>query len=232
MNQHFSNSTGGGGGPLIDIPALQKVLMVGAVRGPDGGLSMVDRNLFRFGLQPLRDTGLPVVSDEEIALEVMNKADVFGGRDFLAEAGVEADIVMLCNIPHKMDRFEYENTHGTLRDSFVMGVEQLGHHELSSRHWDQGIWARKLKETGAKVIVSYGSDSMPVEQVIPDGYFQSKHLKTMPSSGLYVMDSQFVINLPFSQWASSHPNINKFVIDSQFYDMPTDHLTQPGPGRG
>lgn len=230
MNQHFSNSTGGG--PLIDIPPLRKVLMVGAVKGPDGGLSMVDSNLLRFGLQPLRETGLPVAPDEEIALEVMNKADVFGGRDFLAESGVEADIVILCNIPHKMDRFDYEHTHGTLRDSFVMGVEQLGHHELSAKHWDQDIWARKLKETGAKVILSYGSDSMPLEQVTPEGYFHAKRLKTMPSSGLYVMDSQFVINLPFSQWAGSHPNLNKFVIDSQFHDMPTDYLGEPGPERG
>lgn len=228
MNEHFGHRSGGA--PLIDIPPLSRVLMVGAVRQPDGELSLTDRNLLRFGLQPLRDTGLPVAPDEEIALEVMNKADVFGGRDFLAESGVEADVVILCNIPHKMDRFEYENTHGTLRDSFVMGVEQLGHHELSPKHWDRDIWARKLKETGAKVIVSYGSDSMPLEEVMPDGYFHAKRLKTMPSSGLYVMDSQFVINLPFSQWASSHPNLNRFVIDSQFYDMPTDYLGEPERG--
>lgn len=216
----------------MDIQPLRKVLMVGAVRDPDGALSLTDRNLFRFGLQPLRETGLPVAPDEEIALEIMNKADVFGGRDFLSETGVQADIVMLCNIPHKLDRREYDDTYGSLRGSFVMGVEQLGHHELSSRHWDQGIWAGKLKETGAKVIVSYGSDSMPLEEVMPEGYFHAKRLKTMPSSGLYVMDSQFVVNLPFSQWASSHPNLNRFVIDSQFYDMPTDYLGEPGPERG
>lgn len=231
MNEHFSKSKGVGG-PLVEIPALRKVLMVGAIVEADGNLSLSDRSLLRFGLEPLRTTGLPVAPDEQIEMEVMNKADIFGGRDFLAEEGVQADVVILCNIPHKMDRFEYDSTHGTLRDSFVMGAEHLGHHELSSKHWDQGIWARRLKETGAKVIVSYGSDSMPLEQVTPEGYFHSRQLKTMPSSGLYVINSRFVVNLPFSQWSSGHPNLNRFVVDSQFYDMPLNDLTEPGLGRG
>ncbi len=219
------------GEPLVTIPALKRVLMVGAVTEADGSLSLTDRSLLRYGLEPLRETGLPVVSDEEIEVEVMNKADIFGARDFLAEDGVQADIVILCNIPHKLDRQEYQDSHRSLTGSFVMGVEQLGHHELSSRHWDPGIWARKIKETRAKVVISYGSDSMPLEEITPPGYFHSRQLKTMPSSGLYLMDSAFVVNLPFSQWVNSHPALNKFVVESQFSDMPIDDLSEPGFGQ-
>lgn len=230
MNEAFSKSRTPGE-PLVNIPALRRVVMVGAVTDPDGNLSITDRSLLRYGLEPLRETGLPVVSDEEIEIEVMNKADIFGGRDFLAQEGVQADIVILCNIPHKLDHAEYQDIYGTMQRAFVISAEHLGHHELSSRHWDPGIWARKIKDTGAKVVISYGSDSMPLEEITPPGYFHSRQLKTMPSSGLYLMDSAFVVNLPFSQWVNSHPALNKYIVESQFSDMSFDDLTEPGHGR-
>ena len=76
------------GEPLLTIPALKRVLMVGAVTEADGSLSLPDRSLLRYGLEPLRETGLPVVSDEEIEVEVMNKAAVFGGRRGANDQGV------------------------------------------------------------------------------------------------------------------------------------------------
>ncbi len=45
------------------------------------------------------------------------------------------------------------------------------------------------------------------------------------------MDSAFVVNLPFSQWVNSHPALNKFIVESQFSDMPFDDLTDPGQTR-
>ena len=116
MNKHFRQNRGAGES-LLDMPPLRRVLMVGAVTDPSGELSRTDRALLDFGLDPLRKTGLPVASDGGIEVEVMNKADAFGRRDFLSEEGVEADIVILCNIPHKSDEDEYASSYSAIKSS-------------------------------------------------------------------------------------------------------------------
>ena len=215
---------------LRNIPALGRVLMVGAVPDADGRLSMTDSSLLRYGLEPLRDKGLPILPDEQLDVTIMNKAAVFGGRDFLTEEGVEADIVILCNIAHKFDQEEYASTQISLIRSYLMSLPQLGHHELSQKHWEPGIWAQKIKETRAKIVMSYGVDSMPLEEVTPDGYFQARQVSRSDVAPKYLLNQQFVIELPFSQWPHLHPALNRFLIDTQFNDMPVEVDTEPGPG--
>ncbi|MCB1592704.1 MAG: hypothetical protein KDI90_09660 [Alphaproteobacteria bacterium] len=221
MNKHFRQNRGAGES-LLDMPPLRRVLMVGAVTDPSGELSRTDRALLDFGLDPLRKTGLPVASDGGIEVEVMNKADAFGRRDFLSEEGVEADIVILCNIPHKSDEDEYASSYSAIKSSLRFGFEEIAHHELSDRHWEPGIWAQRLRETGASVIISYGTDSMPLEQITPRGYFHSRQLLTLPSSGAYIMNSDFISDLPFSQWVSDNPELFRFILDTQKHDLPDD----------
>ena len=148
----------------------------------------------------------------------MNKADLYGRRDFLTEEGIRADVVMLCNIPHMTDEQEYVQGLISRKSSFHASVQHLANHELSSHHWEPGIWQRKLAETGAKVIVSYGVDSMPLRMVMPEGYFHSQQLRLSPGSGQYIMSSNYVESLPFSQWGN--PALNRFIVESQKHDIP------------
>ena len=195
--------------------------MVGAIIDPrTGELSQVDMSLLRAGIDPLRNTGLPVAPDEELEVEVMNKADLYGHRDFLQEEGVEADIVILCNIPHLIDEAEYTSSMVALKSNLSVGFDLIANHELSDHHWDRGIWARKLAETGAPVIISYGVDSMPLDQVTPSGYFHARQVARMPSSGEYIMNAKFVHDLPFSQWLTDNEPLKRFVMDSQWSDIP------------
>lgn len=200
---------------MLELSPLRKVLMVGAIIEESGALSDVDRALLEFGIDPLRKAGLPVAPDADIAVEVMNKSDIYGNRDFLDEEGVRADILMLCNIPHKMDEDDYSTTMRGLRSSLTFGFREIARHELSDRHWDPGLWARKIKETGANVVISYGFDSMPVEQIMPEGYFISDRLKSAPSMGKFMMRNDFVTNLPFTKFVNSSPELIRFIVDSQ-----------------
>ncbi len=204
----------------VDFEPLRKVVMVGAVTEHDGSLSLTDASLLRSTLDPLRKNGIPVADDDQVEIEVMNKAVAFGERDFLEEDGIEADIVVLCNIPHQTSEQDY--LRGKALTSGIRTYVEEAHHELSPYHWDEGIWRAKIQETGAKVIVSSGVDSMPLEDVTPSGFVHANRLQSYPGGPDFLMDFDFVYQLPFSRWGVDNEALKHFSTQTQL-----DHYNNP-----
>ena len=66
MNEEFRRQNRQPCESLYDMPALRRVLMVGAIPELCGDLSELDQSLLTFGLDPLRIAGVPVVPPEEV----------------------------------------------------------------------------------------------------------------------------------------------------------------------
>lgn len=131
---------------------IDRVLMVGALRGKNSYLDDGDFLLLRITVRTLAAAGFGFSEDvaaaardisyapPEQSVDVINIRDDMGQRDFLEEKP-RGDLVIFCNIPR-----EQNPEYNAISRSF----------ELSVLHQVPGLWGKATQATGAKAVVAFG----------------------------------------------------------------------------
>ena len=131
---------------------IDRVLMVGALRGNETYLDGPDSVLLRVTVRTLSAAGFGFSEDVAAAardiyhtpsknsVDIINIRDDMGGRDFLEEKP-RGDLVIFCNIPR-----ERNPEYNAISRSF----------ELSALHQQPGLWGRATQATCAKAVVAFG----------------------------------------------------------------------------
>ncbi len=150
------------------------IALVGALPNPNGrGLDLVDTYLLQKLLKSLKDLGIPLDDDYqnafvsgEITETVNERLDIVNmdndamfaagltPRDFLMVSLISnPDILCVVNVPH-----DAAGSYAGVGDSFNASV-RLSPHNTSAN------WAKKIAESGAKIVFVTGQDGFNPQQV-------------------------------------------------------------------
>ncbi len=222
------------GGAASDKPAfapLRTVAMVGAYY-EHGMLSLNDTtgllHMTRFlGLFKLPvDPALAAAAKDSAAtqasglVDAINLDPAYGGRDFLKEENVRADILMFCNVAwaHSQHDDIVQNT----SFSYFSLREQMNF-EASMRVSDLNrradIWNEKTRATGAKIVVITGMDDFPAEKLAGDDFVAIR----MQGFSHIMVKKDYLMGMESSLRAAQSPLVA--VIDTLHKAPQTTHFS-------
>jgi hypothetical protein len=165
---------------------ISSVALVGALNGPGGMLSSNDQAIFFYTVRQIKALGIPVgqnlldaarpgVNVLDIkAVDIINRDERHGGRDFLKES-IKTDLLMFCNVAWSFSQHtdvtkDFSLNHLSPRErAFLTNSLQVS--ELNGR---VDLWREKTRDSGANIVAVTGIDDVPPEKLVGDTFVSIK----------------------------------------------------------
>jgi hypothetical protein len=162
---------------------IKNILLVGA-QMENGKLKGADEATLYTTISKLKNLGIPVASDFDLSL--VNLEYDQGGENFLTGT-YEADLIIFCWVFYP----EFPSyLKGIVNKEFwyAQALNEIGDHTVARDFWDKDKWREAALRTGAKSIVTHGTDFGEVHEPFfaGDEFKIQGHEKPLDTIGILV----------------------------------------------